>query len=886
MALYDLWDAVQDFTSKLSHLILPMVNRTDPKQRDVNLGLLAGTMLTISSSLTIPMPLHAELSERLDNLLDHLEAICLSPKEPSVVDTRQRISALRSALSPLDARRGSLKRHLIEFASQPLERFKEYMNDLKDCAPNIDDEIEHVFQPLALPDHSQDYPMQVNRSLYTVLKQHSGCTCTGINSSVAGKRHQARLQLTLTCPTDGADIAFNTLFSRSSVACDGDATGYAWQKLQFRISRPSVRFKDDSVENDGFRRPMEHGEASTCIDIGQFCSLLRKDYGRGRVRLRIQDEKLMQLYEPDRELDEHSKFVTNSPSISLAELLQVQGMTAKNKVLLAYIIARSVWQFYNSDWMRTQWSTDRIHFVQERPVADRTRQMLDPSYPYLTFAFDSEATSDAPVEYCTEDSIYHRYPLILALGIILIELCQRTPADKSAYDEALGTKINTDYFYGQESLESESWPDLDLNLEAKRTYKNVVKACLNHEVFTQTAVADIKTRRETLWEVAVCPLARLAAKLGWLWLDNGSIRRLATERTPVHKTEKKEESLVLPTSSKRSSSRQVPRSVSADSEKWLDAVKFSDLNIELVSGFQDVPRVKVAVLDTGYDPASIFFSEPERKIRIQRWKDFARRLPNQTKSAREDNDGHGTHVLSLVMTIAAAADVYVARVTQGRTARDLHEACDSIAKAIEHAAVKWDVDIVIMSFGYSETQPPIETAILRALLHKHGRILFFAGAANEGGNSLEMFPARDDHVIAVRGTNEKGYPQEFNPPPSFSGPDCFMTLGKDVPGAALRRDGGGTVLRSGTSTSTPVAAGVAAMVLGYAKIHEVELKRVLSPERLAKLHTKGGMRSIFLAMSLEITPKCRYVNPHNFTDATHDERLTMIKSALLHDSVC
>lgn len=268
----------------------------------------------------------------------------------------------------------------------------------------------------------------------------------------------------------------------------------------------------------------------------------------------------MHLHEPDKELDEHSKRVANVSSLSLAEMLQGHGVTSKNKVLLAYVLARSVWQFYSSDWMKTPWSTDCIHFMWERPVSDKTRQTIDPGYPYLAFALDSEAAGDGAVEYCTEHSVYHRYPLVLALGVILIEICHHTSPTQLAHDETLEAKINTDFFYGQDIIESESWPDLDLNIKAKKIYKNVVKACLNHELFTQTAVEDVKSRREILWKVAVYPLARLAANMGWLWLENGSIRRVDAESIPGRTTATKEKASGLQISSKSGSARKTPRS--------------------------------------------------------------------------------------------------------------------------------------------------------------------------------------------------------------------------------------------------------------------------------------------------------------------------------------
>lgn len=64
-----------------------------------------------------------------------------------------------------------------------------------------------------------------------------------------------------------------------------------------------------------------------------------------------------------------------------------------------------------------------------------------------------------------------------------------------------------------------------------------------------------------------------------------------------------------------------------------------------------------------------------------------------------------------------------------------------------------------------------------------------------------------------------------------------MTLGVNVPGASLSTsdDEGADVYKSGTSAATPIAAVIAAMLLGYAGIYEKELEEMLGPQDKAKL---------------------------------------------------
>jgi len=75
------------------------------------------------------------------------------------------------------------------------------------------------------------------------------------------------------------------------------------------------------------------------------------------------------------------------------------------------------------------------------------------------------------------------------------------------------------------------------------------------------------------------------------------------------------------------------------------------------------------------------------------------------------------------------------------------------SKAINWAWNDCRADIVTMSFGfheeiYIEDKPVISNAILETLRGTDQRILFFAAAANGGGNRQEIFPASDMHVLS------------------------------------------------------------------------------------------------------------------------------------------
>lgn len=180
-----------------------------------------------------------------------------------------------------------------------------------------------------------------------------------------------------------------------------------------------------------------------------------------------------------------------------------------------------------------------------------------------------------------------------------------------------------------------------------------------------------------------------------------------------------------------------------------------------------------------------------------------------------------------------------------------------------------------MSFGFESEvlvggTPVISNAILEAVRKRHGFILFFAAAANFGGNTREMFPARHHFVIPMRGTNSQGLFQDTNPPPDHHGPVVYGTLGVEVPTAGLSTQGS-MVYRSGTSVATPIAAGIAALVLSCASTSFGD-RTSLANDPLKYLWSSSGMSSMFNQMSTWMDGRCLYLNPLPFMQKGEGER--------------
>ncbi|KAK7746101.1 hypothetical protein SLS62_009561 [Diatrype stigma] len=324
-------------------------------------------------------------------------------------------------------------------------------------------------------------------------------------------------------------------------------------------------------------------------------------------------------------------------------------------------------------------------------------------------------------------------------------------------------------------------------------------------------------------------------------------------------------------------------------------------------------RVKIAVLDTGIDLEQINLWDRDRvscaakgeNPRIKKMKDFLD--PDKTNNCR-DLDGHGTHCIGVIRRVAPEADIYVARVAANRQEGPNVKA---VIEAIEYAQSHWTVDIISLSFGFEAWITPLEDAIRAAI--NSSRTLVLAATSNYGTSAPMAFPANMPDVISLHAADHGGRAAGTNPavvygknltilgvdvvsawisqpPPApvpTLPPDLFTaatlkpdslaelaealatmvksnakaTTNNDTAAAAAAATtttttdaiSATTRAMTGTSVATPVAAGVAALVLEFAGQRDPggdpetdRVLRTLGPF----LRRQHGMHSVFRAMAV------------------------------------
>ncbi|KAL7968720.1 hypothetical protein HDV63DRAFT_411366 [Trichoderma sp. SZMC 28014] len=289
-----------------------------------------------------------------------------------------------------------------------------------------------------------------------------------------------------------------------------------------------------------------------------------------------------------------------------------------------------------------------------------------------------------------------------------------------------------------------------------------------------------------------------------------------------------------------------PRSASAD--QWFKMLEDTHTNLnrdrmDELSEDEIEGLVKIAILDTGVDLSHEAFKKFVENGQLDPGYDFVNRGEPMT-----DLEGHGTHCCHLVLKTAPYAKVYPLRVFRSSKREDATP--ELVKEALVYAIETLDVDIISMSFSFEEDEPAIKEALYYARPKSLRPVLMFAAASNNRALRTKPigYPARViDRVICVNSSTAQDEKSSFSPQgqPGWAN---ISVIGENVHGAWLLNlldENGPWKRMSGTSCSTPIVAGVAALILDFAKKDTPELNKFVTwNKRKAELWETSGMRIV------------------------------------------
>ncbi|CRG89802.1 Nuclear pore complex protein Nup205 [Talaromyces islandicus] len=407
--------------------------------------------------------------------------------------------------------RRSLRRFVQKNPEYPsLMRFiSDYLHAIDPVDAQVDEQI--------LSDTDTKYLTQIFNTLYTQLRIYSSCSCS--------TQHLQNAWLRLDLERDSQDntgVPFELAFAVGPGYCT-TSDKFRWKQAKISVARRNEIPQKKEVSftaqpsNSSLRtqRISPLTEDLRKVEVDEFCRLIGSETNK-QLSFHIHNNTLKLDNTVQRNL---LRDFLPEAGMPLAQWLeQTVHLSDRVKVTLAYTIARSVWQYYNSFWMVKPWTHDNIQILKEKP------NNMSHAKPHPYFTTKLQHYKGEIQDYCIADDLFHIYPNILALGVVLVEIAAKEPfRPDGPYHLWNETTIN-DYYEWAWRTANRS----DLGNTIGAAYKAAVNNCLDTELFQDSSFdppnfeKDLEMRQSLLYEKVVLPLRQLylAYKDDWEIQEN------------------------------------------------------------------------------------------------------------------------------------------------------------------------------------------------------------------------------------------------------------------------------------------------------------------------------------------------------------------------------
>ena len=336
--------------------------------------------------------------------------------------------------------------------------------------------------------------------------------------------------------------------------------------------------------------------------------------------------------------------------------------------------------------MNARWTSKDILFI---PLDGKISELeYIPLRAFVSFPFGTQY-KESPAEFCDKDQFTHRYPRILYLGIVLLEIGLGQPLEPERdpeRDPEPGLLSHTNLAHAVanrklKELKKAKWDDF----RWKDYFVEAVENCLDSTNFKETpkrrgdtneddksvSYSPLSKRRDVLYRKVVAPL---------FWLATVGFED--TEEVPVVPIREKIRRKSTFADDKEIQSfwngiREDPsfHSGSGSTPKFLEHLQLIAKHIlRCRRKVKATTPIRVAILDTGCQRDMAFFQDSHRSERLRGWKDFT----SAGSESETDAFGHGTFMARLLMHVAPIVDVYLIRVA--KNTEDLENNQEKIGK--------------------------------------------------------------------------------------------------------------------------------------------------------------------------------------------------------------
>ncbi|KAL8365506.1 hypothetical protein RB595_004360 [Gaeumannomyces hyphopodioides] len=632
-----------------------------------------------------------------------------------------------------------------------------------------------------------------------------------------------------------------------------------------------VRVRTNKV---AFQSDCPTGETDP-INAGPLCQKLRSISSRHqRLELVLDPRGPNMGLRIDKPQDRTFRVYSTGTLITLEQLLDgTQTFEDRHKYILAVLLSHAVLHLHDTPWLRATLSPSDIYFLLTRLCS--SRYYLTPFLKkQLRPAEDLDSWECLDMEFPDR----HPVPTFVVLAATLLEVFMKQPFHELA-TKYCGHEGDPDSMERTEVLDVAELFDAmqeEIVFDDDTRFAKSIEACLDIQLWREESesgqvLLDTKLR-ERFYNTVVRQLEEHLRMV-----DNSvSIKELDTMVEAIHIDVLRPTIPADNAGLDLSCSDSEEQGAAADGGfECFDGMDENDsrkheLYKKWKKSYQRAQRrlfpddcvisqpVRIAVLDTGLDLGHDSIPA-ERIIQKRNWVD-----PGRQDDIR-DHDGHGTFVAGLLLKYAPDAELYVGKVCDA----DVAPSQCLLAKAIDCAIKEWKVDIVSISLGWPRREmkkckqgscgDAKTCRTLHDTISDAKDVLFFAAARNGGANQGVAYPASDSNVICVYSVDPDGQKSAFSPNAASHIPS-IATVGGGVkslwPQSLFPADRDPNLKmmkhKSGTSFATPIAAGMAAMLMQYARLHlrpedarhmTVKDKMVRVLEEIARYNCGSGSRN-------------------------------------------
>ncbi|KAL3472351.1 hypothetical protein BJX99DRAFT_249704 [Aspergillus californicus] len=375
------------------------------------------------------------------------------------------------------------------------------------------------------------------------------------------------------------------------------------------------------------------------------------------------------------------------------------------------------------------------------------------------------------------------------------------------------------------------------------------------------------------------------------WGGNNAILRAWAEPEGLRTLAKLEQIYVYHDEHKACNSRSGPEASSSEAiieehatvtvHKWLESVDaFSEqlktLMVNIHTNSHKGDEIRVALIDDGVDMCEKVFRE-----KIMQGKSFAYYQPGNRREKQwyVSELGHGTVMAHMILRVCPMAKIYPIKLGTIRDPKKKHWdiQADSAVKAIS-AAVEKNVHIISMSWTIEKPKGDDKLAFDRALQRAEDEgILMFCSSPDDGIFSSDHYPTAwgADKFFRIGASQADGNPYSRVSPSQvdyfFPGVDVVRANKRDISLRGCEDHNSFT----GSSISTALAAGLAALVLWFgligAKYSQDENQMgVLDSNDVKKLQCLGAGRDSndkFVEIWLVLEKAAQTLKEHRGHDA-------------------